>query len=59
MNQSEAAFDQILVKMRTSLHLVEEMEAILAQISRRAHRGLRRERPARERPAFAGLEQHG
>jgi hypothetical protein len=33
----EHSFDQILVKMETSLHLVEEMETILKQIAAAPH----------------------
>lgn len=57
MNQPELAFDQILVKMETSLHIVKEMEGILADISSRARRGMQREPLQIESPALTGLKR--
>ncbi len=57
MNQPELAFDQILVKMETSLHIVKEMEGILADISSRVRRGMQREPLQLESPALTGLKR--
>lgn len=57
MNQPEFAFDQILVKMETSLHIVKEMEGILSDISSRVRRGMQREPLQLESPALTGLKR--
>ncbi len=57
MSQPDCAFDQILVKMKTSLHIVEEMEGILADISSRARRGMQREPLQIGSPALTGLKR--
>ncbi len=59
MTSPEHSFDQILVKMETSLHLVEEMESILKEITGHARQTARREWRVPAGPALAAVPHAG
>ncbi len=61
MKATDQVFDQIIGKMEISLHMVQELETMLSDMSERAHPHTERERlvaaPGRAVPAARHLRQ--